>query len=51
MLDARRNRSIVNAVLRCPLQRGRRRGILALAGAYFLDDGVRNQECGSEALD
>jgi hypothetical protein len=51
ILDARRNGGIFNSVLRCPLQRRSRRWIFALTGADFVDDGVRNQDCGNEALD
>lgn len=51
MLDAGRNRDVIDAVLIGPLQRCGCRGILALTGAHFVNDGVRNQDCGSEALD
>jgi hypothetical protein len=51
MLDARRNRDVVNAIQLRPLQRRSRGRVLALAGADFVDDGVWNQDSGSEALD
>ncbi len=51
MLDARYDWDVLNSVLRCPLQRRSRRAILVLTDADFFDDGVWNQDCGSEALD
>jgi len=51
MLDACRNRDIGDAVLLRPLERRSRRRIPALTGPDFVNDGVGNQDCGSEALD
>ena len=51
MFDARSDRDVRSSVLPCPLQRRRGRPILVLTGADFFDDGIWNQDCGSEALD
>ncbi len=51
MLDARYDCDVLNSELLCPLQRQCGRPILVLTGADFLDDGVWNQDCWSEALD
>lgn len=47
VLDARDDRNVVDSVSLCPFQRGSRTPVFWLAGAYFFDDGVRNQDCGA----
>jgi hypothetical protein len=51
VLDARDDRNVVDSVPLCPLQRGGGTPVFLLTGADFFDDGVRNQDCGGEALD
>ena len=51
VLYARGDRDALDSVSLCPFQRGGRSPVLVLTCADLLDDGVRNQDCGSEALD
>ena len=51
VLDTGADWDIRDAALRCPLKGSCRRRILLVAGANFRDDGVRNQDARSEALD
>ena len=51
MLDAGHNRDILDAVPPRPFQRRCRCPVFVLADANLLDDGVRNQDSGSQALD
>jgi hypothetical protein len=51
LLDACCNGGVLDSVVLCPLPRRGGRAILVWTGADFVDDGVWNQDCGSEALD
>jgi hypothetical protein len=51
VFNAGDDRDVLDAGLRGPCEGGYRRRIFLLPGASFLDDGVRNQDCGGEALD
>ena len=50
VLDAGDDRDVRDVVLRGPCEGGCSRWIFLLPGANLFDDSVRNQECGSEAL-
>jgi hypothetical protein len=51
VLDAGHDRDVLDAIPLCPFQCGRRSSVFMLSGADLLDDRVRNQDSGSEALD
>jgi hypothetical protein len=51
MLDARYDCDVLNSVPLCPLQGRSGHPVLVLTGAHLVDDGVRDQNCGSETLD
>ena len=51
MLDASHNRDVLDAVSRRPFPHYCRCPVFVVAGTNFLNDGIRNQDFGSEALD